>query len=145
MTSRTKQFSLVRLCIAAALLALQFSCGADEQKPVDIDLQGHSVIWAGFADSDRELKTRVDEAVLCLRMNGLTIRPGYPYLLVINGTFACNGVFARGCTDMNSGSIYIDSRYLETFVFVHEVVHWETGMGNGYHDTEQFSCCIPKE
>ncbi|OGW37759.1 MAG: hypothetical protein A2010_07300 [Nitrospirae bacterium GWD2_57_9] len=145
MTSRTKLPLLLRLCIPAALIALLAACGADEQTPVRIDLQGNSVVWTGFADSDPELKTRVDEAVTCLRMNRLTIRPGYPYLLVIDGVFSCNGVLARGCTDMNSGSIYMDSRYLETSVFVHEVVHWETGMGNGYHDTQQFNCCIPDE
>ena len=63
-------------------------------------------------------------------------------VIVVDGTFNCNGLLAHGCTEIAGMSTYITKKYLYTIGFTHEVVHWETGMGNEYHDTPVFeSCC----
>jgi hypothetical protein len=79
--------------------------------------------------------------VSCLRASGLPIRPGDPLVIVVDGTFNCDGILARGCAQIGGSSIYITKEYLYTDVFSHEVVHWETGMGNEYHNTPQFEAC----
>ncbi len=118
------------------------SCGNDQKgASYNITLNGHAVVWAGYADADPRLKGSVDATVSCLRANGLATRPGYPMVQVVDGIFNCDTVLARGCTEIGGSSIYITRDYLYTGVFTHEVVHWETGMGNEYHTAPQFTLC----
>jgi hypothetical protein len=129
---------IAALCLLAAL----GSCGFDSAKnEYNITLNGHSVVWAGYASSDQRLKGGLDAAVVCLRANGLRTRPGDPLVIVVDGTFNCNGILARGCAQIGGASIYITEEYLYTAVFTHEIVHWETGMGNEYHNTPLFETC----
>lgn len=128
------------IALAAALILAAAACGQESHK-TEIDLNGHAIIWAGYADADQKLKEPYDETELCLTGHSLTTRPGYAYVIVIDGSFKCNGVLARGCAELSGNTIYMDSEYLYTSVFVHEVIHWETGMGNEFHGTAQFNYC----
>lgn len=138
------------LRIIAAVLFLMTAltgppgCGREEKK-TEIDLNGHSIVWAAYADRDERLKGQFDLTVACLQENRMNTRPGYAFVVVVSGSFRCNGVLARGCAELNGKSIYMDREYLYTSVFAHEVVHWETGMGNEFHDSAQFTVCIPAE
>ena len=62
-------------------------------------------------------------------------------VFVVDGTFNCSGVLARGCAEIGGTSIYITQEYLYTTVFTHEAIHWETGMGNEYHNSPRFTLC----
>lgn len=130
---------IVALCVLAAIAA----CGSDRDKnDYNITLNGHAIVWVGYASADQKLKGELDATVACLRASGLQTRPGYPMVIVVDGTVDCSGIDANGCTEIGGLSIYISKQYLYTNVFSHEVVHWETGMGNEYHDTPVFeSCC----
>lgn len=140
--------SFSRIGLLCAALALGSSCGQEKNTTANynITLNGRAVVWAGYAFTDPRLMRDLDATVGCLRSNGLRTRAGYPLVIVVDGPFNCNGILARGCTEIGGTSIYITKQYLYTTVFTHEVVHWETGMGNEYHDTPVFeSCCSVHE
>ncbi len=136
------QRNLRRALATGSLLILLAGCGSDSSTSARINLNGHAVIWSGPADADPDLKERFDATVVCLQQNVLPTRRGYPHVVVIDGVFLCNGVAAEGCTELNGFTIYMDKQYLYTRVFNHEVVHWETGMSDAYHDMTQFNLCI---
>jgi hypothetical protein len=139
----TRRFPLIAALILLAALA---ACGSDRaENDYNITLNGHAVIWVGYASADEKLKGELDATVVCLRANGLRTRPGEPLVIVVDGTFNCNGVLARGCAQIGGSAIYITKEYLYTAVFAHEVVHWETGMGNEFHDTPQFEACCDRD
>lgn len=132
------------LAVLCALPGFLFAAGGgSEEQAADynITLNGHAIVWAGYADADPSLKKNVDATTACLRANSLVTRPGYPLVIVVDGTFNCNGILARGCAQIGGTSVYVTEDYLYTTVFTHEVVHWETGMGNEYHNTPQFTVC----
>ena len=122
------------------------SCGRDGKSDnYNISLNGHAIVRAVYANNDPGLKDRLDATVACLLGSGQRTRHGYPLVLVVDGIFNCNGVAARGCAEIEGTSIYMTEQYLYTAVFAHEVVHWETGMGNEYHGTPQFTHCCPED
>jgi hypothetical protein len=131
---------IIPLFLCLWFASLPAGCGLETRDP-NIDLNGRAVLWAGYVDTDSLLKQDFDTAVVCLKRNGLPTRQGYPLVVVVDGTFLCNGILARGCANISGFTLYLDREYLYTPVFTHEVVHWETGMGNDYHGTTQFNVC----
>lgn len=129
--------------VLAVLIVFFAACGRESHK-TEIDLNGHAIVWSGYADGDPNLKKLFDETVVCLTGHSMTTRPGYAFVIVIDGSFKCNGVLARGCAELSGATIYMDKEYLYSTVFVHEVIHWETGMGNEFHDTAQFNYCLTR-
>ena len=127
-----------------ALCFVLLGCGQHEVTmvpAVPVSYGASSVVWEGYADQDAHLLEGFNWTMSCLENHGYAVPAGYPYVVELDGYFACGQVDpAVGCTVLGWGRIYVSLKERDR-AFTHELVHWATGIGDEGHGAEPFLSC----
>lgn len=116
-----------------------------------VDISNTKILWQGYVNEDPTYLQKFNETSACVSEVEYH-RSGYPYLIIVDDFFMCNGVFSPGCVKFSNNTIYLTQtgeisedpntvKILAHDTFKHEVVHWITLKTDVYHDELYFQDC----
>lgn len=127
---------------------LLFGCGQDFKA----DISMTTIAWQGSLETDPTMLQIFNQTAVCIADYGFQ-RTGYPYVIVTNGIFLCNGIFKYGCTVFNENRIYIYKELsclgalgaiinnCDSSLLRHEIIHWITLQEDDAHSQPYFTQC----